>query len=495
MAVGNLSRNKGGRLRWSRSHRTGRDVDLAFYVRKLGVPVMSPGFVRFPNGSYTSPTGQYTFHIARNWTLIEVLLSQKKAPVQWIFIARHLKKALLEHARKQRVSGWLLSRARQVLRQPTNGGPHDDHFHVRIYCSPQDILEACKNVPPYWDGKQPYEAALEARLLKLREGLGDPNVRLRVAVLRFFKRLDSRRMAPFVAQKGLQDPSPKVRHAVIDTLIHWRSDHPTVLRSLVDLIVRDGAGFVVRDAALNKSLLLRSLAPTPRLDAKRYGLVPHPLRDTVRTPHQIRRAYVALEKISSKSLVPFLTKMLRSRRVVKQSRRYKTHLPEVVLAAWASRNLMDTRLVSPLINVLEHPRKDARSAAAMALRRIAIHNFRQRWPTPMSRYKRQLAANRWRRWWDKNQKFPRHTRLVKLLKIVRPALKKYPQLTLPMALRNIIAVTKRHNYLGYNAHRLLIHLTRARVRGYDWNPEKRHSYWRKWWRSNFPSHAKFLKAP
>ena len=492
--VGNLSKIKGRRLPWSRSHRSGRDADIAFYVKSHGVRVSSPGFVRFADETMVSHTGKYSFDIERNWAFVEFLLTQERAPVQWIFIANHLKGALLSHAKKTNADPNLLKKAEKILHQPRRGSPHDDHFHIRIYCSKSDLLEGCHNVPPFWDGIQPYDEFFEARIMKLLSGLHDKNPRLRVAVIKFLTRIDGIRAAPTIAERGLWDPSKKVRIAAVDALIHWRSDHPVVLRSLVDLIVRRGRGFFIDDPSLDRGRLLRTLAPAKHLNPVRHGLVVTPSKDRVRTPHLIRRAYVALEKISSSKMTDFLLAMLRSKRIVASSKRYGKSLPEVVLAAWSARNILDERLVEPLIDVLEHPDRRARSAASLALRRIAVHSFRYDWSRPMGRYKRFLAAARWRKWWEHNKSVSRHQRLTDLLEIVRPALKKYKTLEHPMAIRNLIAVTDYDSYLGYNAHRLLIKITKRRWARYDWTPTERSFRWYDWWRSTYPEKAAILKS-
>lgn len=492
--VGNLSHKKGRRLPWSRSHRSGRDADIAFYVKRHGVRVNSPGFVRFADETMVSHTGKYSFDVERNWAFVEFLLTQKRAPVQWVFIANHLKASLLSHGKKNKANPTLLEKAEKILHQPRRGSPHDDHFHIRIYCSKSDLLEGCHNVPPFWDGIQPYDEFLEARIMKLLSGLHDKNPRLRVAVINFLTKIDSIRAAPTIAERGLWDPSQKVRTAAVDALIHWRSDHPVVLRSLVDLIVRKGRGFFKDDPTLDRGRLLRTLAPAKHLNPVRHGLVIHPAEDRVRTPHLIRRAYVALEKISSSRMVPFLLEMLRSKRIVASSKRYGKSLPEVVLAAWSARNILDERLVEPLIDILEHPDRRARSAASLALRRIAVHSFRYDWSQPMGRYKRFLIAARWRKWWEHNKSVSRQQRLTDLLETVRPALKKYETLEHPMAILNLIVVTGYDSYLGYNAHRLLIRITKRRWAKYDWTPTERSYHWYDWWRSTYPERAAIIKG-
>ena len=56
-----------------------------------------------------------------------------RAEVQWIFVAEHLKKLLLDRADAADAPADLQAAARRALRQP-GAKSHWDHFHVRIRC-------------------------------------------------------------------------------------------------------------------------------------------------------------------------------------------------------------------------------------------------------------------------------------------------------------------------------------------------------------------------
>jgi penicillin-insensitive murein endopeptidase len=49
----------------------------------------------------------------------------------------------IEEARKLNEPAWLLERAESVLHQPTDSRPHDDHFHLRIRCTPEERSAGC----------------------------------------------------------------------------------------------------------------------------------------------------------------------------------------------------------------------------------------------------------------------------------------------------------------------------------------------------------------
>ncbi|MCB9661256.1 MAG: penicillin-insensitive murein endopeptidase [Polyangiales bacterium] len=151
LVVGDLSREGGGRIRPHQSHRSGRDVDLGFYVldhQRRALPA-GPGFVSMSNQLMGTHRGSlYAFDVARNWTLVEALLTHPDVQPQYIFVANPIIAALLAHARRQRVSADVLTRAEAVMRQP-RGSPHRSHFHLRIFC-PRDDVPSCEDDPPFY---------------------------------------------------------------------------------------------------------------------------------------------------------------------------------------------------------------------------------------------------------------------------------------------------------------------------------------------------------
>jgi penicillin-insensitive murein endopeptidase len=151
LGIGNLSRQGGGDIPQSRSHNSGRDVDLAFFVLDAkGRPQFADKLVRFGSSKLVSQEG-YRFDLERNWRLVRALITDAHVDVDWIFIARWLRVPLLEYARKNIEDEAVLLRAETVLKQPGDSSPHDDHFHVRIYCAPRERLEGeCVNYGAVW---------------------------------------------------------------------------------------------------------------------------------------------------------------------------------------------------------------------------------------------------------------------------------------------------------------------------------------------------------
>ncbi|UCF47837.1 MAG: penicillin-insensitive murein endopeptidase [Myxococcales bacterium] len=151
LTVGDLSRPGGGRFRPHVSHQSGRDVDLGFYLLdRRSTPVNVDLFVRLNNKGMGVQWGNlYKFDAARNWALIESLLSSPTTDVQHIFVANPVKRRLIHQAVKEGANPEVLMRAKRVITQPRHGAPHRSHFHVRIYCADDD-RPMCKDRPPFY---------------------------------------------------------------------------------------------------------------------------------------------------------------------------------------------------------------------------------------------------------------------------------------------------------------------------------------------------------
>jgi penicillin-insensitive murein endopeptidase len=152
LMLGDASAQHGGPLHRHRSHRSGRDVDLLFYVHDgNGRNVPSDRFIRFDAKGHArgTPRGLY-FDDARNWWLVRTLLSSQHPAVMWIFVHQDLKTRLLQWATRHGEHPEILRRARHVLHAPRDSGLHDDHFHVRIYCTASDEENGCEDGGPRW---------------------------------------------------------------------------------------------------------------------------------------------------------------------------------------------------------------------------------------------------------------------------------------------------------------------------------------------------------
>jgi penicillin-insensitive murein endopeptidase len=160
--VGDLSKRVGGQILGHRSHRTGRDVDLLFFVESPnGEPVKSPGFVKFgPDGLAALPAdrggpGYVRLDVPREWALIKTLILLPEANVQWLFISAPLEALVTEYARARGEDPELIWHAESVMLQPTDSLPHDDHLHLRTACTPDEAVVGCEGGGPYWSWLPP----------------------------------------------------------------------------------------------------------------------------------------------------------------------------------------------------------------------------------------------------------------------------------------------------------------------------------------------------
>lgn len=159
LGIADLSRVSGGPSRWHRSHHSGRDIDVMFYsVDARGRPMPPPREVMIPYDAEGRATPRTEtpdlvprfFDVARNWALVEALLTDPTIRIQWIFVFDPLRVRLLEHAERQARPRWIREYAALVMRQPGDSAPHDDHFHIRVYCSRSDRRRGCVDTGPVW---------------------------------------------------------------------------------------------------------------------------------------------------------------------------------------------------------------------------------------------------------------------------------------------------------------------------------------------------------
>jgi penicillin-insensitive murein endopeptidase len=166
LLVGDIGARFGGHHLRHRSHRAGRDVDILFLLADAAgwpIPSRSHWFNRF--GFAEDPdTGRLVyFDEPRNWHLVRTLLADPEIEVQWIFCSRGVKARLLAWAMLNEPDADLLLRASYVLQQPENALPHDDHFHLRIFCSAEERAAGCIDVGPRWPWLRPALEEIEGR--------------------------------------------------------------------------------------------------------------------------------------------------------------------------------------------------------------------------------------------------------------------------------------------------------------------------------------------
>jgi penicillin-insensitive murein endopeptidase len=172
-AVGDLSRRGGGGSVEHKSHQNGRDVDIFYYgLSAMGRSELPRNVMMHYDRSGravrwspaqgmvppAAPVPDVRFDVRRNWQLVRALLLDPDVEVQWIFVQRDLALRLIQQGVAQGEDPALLARASQIVRQPSDSEPHDDHMHIRIYCDPDDRRLGCDDHGPmrWWKKRWKY---------------------------------------------------------------------------------------------------------------------------------------------------------------------------------------------------------------------------------------------------------------------------------------------------------------------------------------------------
>jgi penicillin-insensitive murein endopeptidase len=146
ITVADLSPLRGGPSRWHRSHQSGRDVDLVFFMTdEAGKPVDPEDMHRFDADGVARGSPKLLFDTPKNWSLVRAIVEHPGSPVQHVFVYEPLAQRMLDHARAIGEPEAIIDRARELLKQPGDSAPHDDHFHVRIMCTPADLAYGCRD--------------------------------------------------------------------------------------------------------------------------------------------------------------------------------------------------------------------------------------------------------------------------------------------------------------------------------------------------------------
>jgi len=171
--VGDLSLRRGGDSSMHRSHESGRDVDIFYYAAdREGKSLTNlPAMLRFaddgrakawssakPGQHQRQPLPDAHLDLRQTWALVASLLSDPMMEVQWIFIHQPLAELLLQEAERENADLALRARAREILHQPTDARPHDDHMHVRVFCPVQSRMFGCVDKGPrrWWKKRWKY---------------------------------------------------------------------------------------------------------------------------------------------------------------------------------------------------------------------------------------------------------------------------------------------------------------------------------------------------
>jgi len=163
--VGDLSVEGGGPARGHESHQAGRDVDLLFYVLDEEDEIVRPRAAHFDAAGRAD--GGLVFDRRRNWLVLRSFLEEENTRLQRVLVSEGLRSLLLEQARQVGEPGWLIERAGEAMCD--SWSPHDNHFHVRFYCTAEDYHHGCRDEHPLYPWRRTELAAL---------GIPDPIVKL-----------------------------------------------------------------------------------------------------------------------------------------------------------------------------------------------------------------------------------------------------------------------------------------------------------------------------
>lgn len=238
MLVGNLGKQEGGDIVQSVSHNSGRDADVAFFVTDGDAESCTLEHFALMDkaGRQVNCDGTQRFDVKRNWHFVRHLLTDPGAQIQWIFVSTPLRDLLLEQAREEDADDDLYRKAAAVLHQPRDSSPHADHFHIRVYCARDDLLEGCVNTGPLWDWVETWDADVRARVAELMEQLGDTSPEKRLEAIATLDRMRARGAAPKLREL-VDDKEPKVRRAALLALTRIA---PSDLRPVLERLAAHG---------------------------------------------------------------------------------------------------------------------------------------------------------------------------------------------------------------------------------------------------------------
>jgi penicillin-insensitive murein endopeptidase len=155
LVINDLGLVNGGPIRQHGSHQSGRDVDVLFFstdlkrkpVPSVGVPIDPKGRgIDFKDLAVRSDDVELRFDAKRTWRFMHSFLEVAGEEVQRIFIVEHVRTMLLAEAERVKAPKKIKERFEMVTCQPET--PHDDHMHIRLFCSADDIAEGCIDSSP-----------------------------------------------------------------------------------------------------------------------------------------------------------------------------------------------------------------------------------------------------------------------------------------------------------------------------------------------------------
>ena len=166
----------GGAFAFHRSHQSGRDADLLYYMRDAAGQPFEPDAMHVFDARGRAKDGSgITIDVPRTWMLVRDLVTAPEATVQYIFMYEPIAQMLIDHAKQAGEPEWVIVKARRALRQPGDSARHDDHLHVRVFCAESDRAYGCEDIGPM-DLLAEREAEQRQLLAALTSGISAPRI-------------------------------------------------------------------------------------------------------------------------------------------------------------------------------------------------------------------------------------------------------------------------------------------------------------------------------
>ncbi len=220
VGVGNLGFKDGKKIPWSVSHQAGRDADLGmFALSPKGERLQNLAFQAFDtSGKTKGGAGRgVTFDAERNLAFVLGFLENDAARVQYIFVAEWLEAILLTQARKEGVPAAMQARMSEILHQPSDSNPHADHYHVRLFCTPEDRAWGCVNRGPTRAWVDLGDDVVRAQIARLGRVLALQKPALSVQAIERLSAMHAPEALPLLIVQ-LEHPDAKVRRTALRAL-------------------------------------------------------------------------------------------------------------------------------------------------------------------------------------------------------------------------------------------------------------------------------------
>ncbi|TDP72116.1 HEAT repeat domain-containing protein [Bradymonas sediminis] len=481
--LGNFSAEGGGDIPYSFSHNSGRDADLGFFVLDSeGQPATPDNLVSLDANGYAEVVGEdgeiqhYYFDAPRNWALVEGLIQADSATLQYIFISNPLKRILLKEARKQGAKRDVVQKASVLLHQPGGALPHDNHFHLRIYCSKTDAESGCVDVGRKVRGYKSHAGARRNIIKKAAKLTGDAEADVRLAAVRRLHMLDASGERDAVIG-ALADSDARVRAAAARALGEFGVGSDALAKQLV--AEEDPQALVEMISALG------SIADRDAVDALVAALgVARPIQLPSGMPDAAQvtgaemtdaRIFVAQALVYTESArpVPALIAMLNSEHDgVRQS------------ALSALRILTNYRMV-PRAQTPDADGASIRERAVVSpgevLQRAEAQKVEGEELTPAE------IAELWQNWYAEHRAMGRDEWLAGGFRAAGYSVER-------LSVREVWDLCRAvadDDHLSYNAQRILMRLSKREPASLSWSKEDANFYWRRW----FERRWKRLGAP